>query len=257
MDASIASCCPLVSAADMRRRVRREVGQVVVALANVRNCLAISELAMKEGCSPSDALRQLIGQLEQSMKAVQSAGSLEKWVAARDSSLDVIRTSRDLALSLLKELESNQIRPEAYAAQKGYSGFINQTFSDDSGTLEIDVLVYYEWVDYSPGDRVTPGYGGFAEIADIKVVQVRYCNEQGDLIPLEQFHQDLVWQLADRQWSGLEEACTEAGNRAGAGRSHPLHFSGSSGIPAQPSDEWRMAPSARDRAHESRKRKLG
>lgn len=134
-------------------------------------------------------------------------------------------------------------------------GLITRTFEDESFEphgREFDVRVHYDWIDYSAGDAVTPAAGGHAVITDIEVIDVRYFDEHGRVIDVDQYHDDAATALAREQWEQLEEACTEQGARTGAGETSPLFF----GAPLQTVPQAgprRMAPSARQRgaSHES------
>lgn len=147
-------------------------------------------------------------------------------------------------------------------SQGKHAGSICWTFEDDQyepNGREIEVIVYYDWDDYSAGDGVTPSSGGCAQIADIEVIAVRYFDEQGEAIDSDQHHQDDAWKAVERNRELLEERCTDAGHRENVGQTTPLRFPGSIADP--PTDPqtpgWRMAPSARERSARTRKSKQG
>ena len=113
--------------------------------------------------------------------------------------------------------------------------------------------------DYSPGGRGTPGYGGFAEPAELEVLAMRYFNERGEEVGVSGFQEDLAWRLVEQHRPSIEEACTAAGYHSGVGTTHPLYTPGP--MPAEvrhwTGRERRMAPSSRERGSSTRRRKLG
>ena len=129
----------------------------------------------------------------------------------------------------------------------------------DAGGCQIDVLLHYEWEDYCPGDRITPSSGGYARIVDEEEVEVRYFDDWGEVITLQQQHLHAVWEAVERNRELLEEMCTDAGHRASVGLSSPLHFPGPSQAwpGASAEQDWRMAPSARARSEKEQRRKQG
>ncbi len=129
----------------------------------------------------------------------------------------------------------------------------------DAGGCQIDVLLHYEWEDYCPGDRVTPSSGGCARIVDVEVVEVRYFDDWGEVITLEQQQLHAVWEAVEKNRELLEEMCTDAGHRADVGRSSPLYFPGpgQAGPAGSDAQGWRMAPSARARSEKEPRRKQG
>ncbi len=140
-----------------------------------------------------------------------------------------------------------------------HDGAIEWTLEDESQLpqmRELDVRVYYNWIDYSPGDRVTPGFGGYAEICDLEVLAVRHLDDQGETIGALPHFTELAWQLLEERKGEVEEACTSAGHRGGVGPTHPL-FQPTTPA-AQPSGtESKMAPSGRERGASGKLEKSG
>ena len=148
--------------------------------------------------------------------------------------------------------------------RRQHAGSIRWTFEDDAyepNGREIELLLHYDWEDYSPSDGVTPSAGGCAQITDLEVLAVRYFDEHGDVIDMDQHHLDTAWAVVERNRELLEEKCTDAGHRAVVGRTSPIRFFDSD--PAEGSSEgqetsdWRMAPSARKRGGKQGIRKQG
>jgi hypothetical protein len=145
--------------------------------------------------------------------------------------------------------------PASYRSPQG--GYIERTLEDEAfepNGREFDIRVHFDWIDYSPGDAVTPPSGGRAVIVDVEVVGVRYFDEHGNAISSAQYHDSAATALARAQWDQLEEACTEQGAKLGAGATSPLFSAATSA--ALPSGR-RMAPSARARGTTRSERKLG
>ena len=106
-----------------------------------------------------------------------------------------------------------------------------------------------------PTQGRSPTGGSHAKIADIEVIAVRYYDDRGEEIGLDQHHHDAAWQAVEQNRVLLKETCTDAGHRDHAGRIDPIRF------PEPTAEEetspWRMAPSARQRIAKLRIRKQG
>ena len=122
---------------------------------------------------------------------------------------------------------------------------------------QFDIRVFYDWVDYSPGDSTTPAYGGFAEVADVQLIAVRYFDKQGNYTEAGEYNDDEVWQLVEAQRAEIEDACTQAANREGVGIANPLYSLRSASTPADATGAARMAASARSLSANEKERKLG
>jgi hypothetical protein len=148
------------------------------------------------------------------------------------------------------------IADKAQAIQRraaNHSGCIDWLLEDEACEpygWEIRVRVYYDWVKRSAGDHVTPAFGGYAEIADIDVLSVRYFNARHDAVSASQNHRDQAWSLIAKDASRIEDICTEAGRRSGFDHA-------SQGVSLQQSLDLRFAKSASVRSSEERKRASG
>lgn len=168
----------------------------------------------------------------------------------------------DALLECRAILEAMGKGADADDAKQRHDGFIPWTFEDEliaPFSREMDVRLHYDWEDYSPGDGVTPHYGGFATLSHVEVVAVRYFDGRGKEISLGQYHADVAWHLAEMERESLEDTCTAAGSSGGVGKPHPL-FVPAAQVPATAEESEqparRMAPSARKRSSKG-SRKLG
>ena len=182
-----------------------------------------------------------------------------------EAALPVAESSPDCPHDVVEGLKAAHCLLSESAAshlRKQHAGVIRWTFEDDQyepNGREIEVLIYYDWDDYSAGDGVTPSCGGCAQIADIEILAVRYFDEHGNVIGEQQHHLDVAWDAVESNRELLEEMCSDAGHRDDAGRTAPVRFPGTSGIESPDSNEstWRMTPSARSRGATVRNLKQG
>ncbi len=196
---------------------------------------------------PSELLGDLIDQLDEAIHLCQVTDP-----NALHQALEALIRSREVAQALA---DHTPVEPRK---RREYRGNIDWTFQDETGGREILARVYYDWEDYSPGDHDTPSYGGFAQVADIEIREIRYYSGEGKPISREEYDRNLVWELAEQCWAALEDACTEAGYRSDAGQPDPLYFPATT-APSRSvrSEGLRMAASARRRSRDKRSREVG
>ena len=183
------------------------------------------DLSDKEAAMVSRSLRQLV---EDAAPNSDERAALEKMRAAVAEDIDAVE----------RRLER-------------YAGHIEWTLEDEAYEphgRQFDIRVYYDWVDFDPGDQTTPPSGGHAEIAAIEVLRVSYFNARGEVIPAADHELEAAWDLLARYSGPIESACSDDGKSAGMeevrGRSPRKSI-------------LRRAPSARERFRDSHRRASG
>jgi len=207
---------------------------------------------------------------ETTMKS-QNEISFDRVNSARISAVQALKLAEetrvpqevvDALRECLEVLDTLDHRFDTEHAGHRHDEFLTWTIEDPAcfpGGREIDVRLYYDWEDYCPGDRVTPGSGGFASLTNIEVVAVRYFDERGNVVSLGEYHHDVAWDLAERDRATLEDAVTAVGYTRGTGETNPL-FVPNRLTPAEEERERaerRMAPSSRKRSPSQGFRKYG
>ena len=92
---------------------------------------------------------------------------------AGEASAEIADTLRE-CIQVLDALNSSF---DAEHAGRHHDDYVTWTIEDESyapGGRELDLRLYYDWEDYSPGDHVTPHSGGYGSLEDIEVVAVRH-----------------------------------------------------------------------------------
>lgn len=132
-----------------------------------------------------------------------------------------------------------------------HAGYIDWTLQDESfepSGRDFEVRVFFDWVDRGIGDSVTPSFGGYAEIADIEIIGVRYYDAHENLISAAQHHVEAAWQLLANDSGRIEDACTQAGKSAGVDSLYQA---------TSQTSIQRLAPSVRQRSAEDQRRAMG
>jgi len=183
------------------------------------------------------------------------------------SALPLAESSPNCPAEVTQALRASKQLLEASAPgqpARQYAGSIRWTFEDDGyepNGREIEVLIHYDWDDYSAGDSITPSSGGCAQIADLEVIAVRYFDDRGEVIDHDRHCLEAAWNAVEQNREQLEESCTDAGPNDGAGRTDPIRFSGMLAMQTSGQDQqgspWRMTPSSRQRASKVRDLKHG
>jgi hypothetical protein len=140
------------------------------------------------------------------------------------------------------------------------AGYIDCTLDDEACEpygREVDVRIYYDWQDYDAADEPFPVWG--ADIAEVEVRAVRYFDRAGETQAIGRHHDDVAWELVEKDRESLIERCTDDGCRRAVGVSHPLYSPSSltTAAPASTDGARRMAPSARARASSESQHKFG
>lgn len=160
----------------------------------------------------------------------------------RGELLESLREAREMLSAIAAS------RPATGATR--HDGSIQYTLEDESCEpygRELDVRVYFDWDDYSSQDAPSTAWG--ARVSEIEVLAVRYFDQQGNSITVDEHHLEAAWELLERDRELVEQLCAEAAD------SQYITFDARRSAPAAVA--LRMAPSQRDRRATSARRKHG
>jgi hypothetical protein len=152
--------------------------------------------------------------------------------------------AREALLASLQVLQS-LVESTVPDRSSQHAGSIEYTFEDEGYEpygRAVDVRVYYRWNDYNTADDPRPVWGAVVE--DLDVLAVRYFDESGNEIPAAEHASDLAWQLLDKSYQQVTEACTEDGYRRGAGAAPLTYAPGNTSAKGQTSAPDASSPSA-------------
>jgi hypothetical protein len=130
---------------------------------------------------------------------------------AEPLAVEALQASLQLFESLVTEPRSN--------LQAKYAGSMDHTFTDEDYApygREIDVRIFYNWEDYNRADEPYPVWG--ATIEAMQVQEVRYFNDDGEVVSLDEHLSDVAGHLLSQHDESLSEGCTEDGFRKGIGK---------------------------------------